>query len=450
MDRTSVWRKDTSIAKRKELDADLQTDTAIIGGGMAGILTAYLLKEEGVNCVVLEEGRIGCGQTENTTAKVTSQHNCIYDTLIQERGQRIAKQYADANQSAIQQYRALIQKLNIHCNWSECDACLYTKEQAEILKREGRAAESLGIPTRFSEYTELPFPVSGALYFEGQARFHPLKFLQALSAEINVYENTKVIKLDGNLLLTNRGNIEAKKVVFASHYPFVNVPGYYFLKMHQERSYVIAVKGAGMVQNMYLGIDEDGLSVRPYEDMLFIGGGGHRTGENIKGGQYRRLYRAAQRYWDGCKMTACWSAQDCMTLDKVPYIGRYAQSKSDWYVATGFGKWGMTSSMVSAMILTDMICGRNNPWQEVFSPQRKKIKQMGALANEGGHAVRGLSGVKPEAAGEPRCTHLGCRLTWNPEEESYDCPCHGSRFDKNGNKIDGPAQCGLGEKRRKK
>lgn len=447
MEKTSIWRKNTQIAKHTELDIHLHTDTVIIGGGMAGILTAYLLKEEGVDCLVLEEGRIGCGQTEKTTAKVTSQHNCIYDTLIRQRGAGMAKQYADANQSAVVKYRSIIEKLGISCDWTECSACLYTKEQPEVLKRECSAAASLGIAARFNEQTELPFPVSGALYFDGQARFHPLKFLERLSAEVKVYENTRVIKAEEHLVVTDRGKIEAKNIVFACHYPFVNVPGYYFLKMHQERSYVVAVKGAAQTENMYLGIDKEGLSVRPYKDMLLIGGGGHRTGENTRGGQYQRLMRAAQRYWTGCEEVARWSAQDCMTIDKVPYIGRFAQSRDNWYVATGFGKWGMTSSMTAAVILTDLICGKENPWKDVFSPQRKKLKHLGALANEGGHAVRGLSGLKSESAGEPRCAHLGCRLTWNPEEESYDCPCHGSRFDREGNRIDGPAQCGLGEKR---
>lgn len=447
MEKTSIWRKSTKIAERRGLDIDLRTDTVIIGGGMAGILTAYLLKEEGVNCLVLEEGRIGCGQTENTTAKVTSQHNCIYDTLIRQMGAAMAKQYADANQNAIIKYRTIIDELGIQCDWTECSACLYTKEQPEILKRECGAAASLGIAARFNDQTELPFPVSGALYFDGQARFHPLKFMERLSGEVNVYENTKVLRVEDHLVVTDRGKVEAENIIFACHYPFVNVPGYYFLKMHQERSYVVAVKGAAEIQNMYLGIDKDGLSVRPYEDILLIGGGGHRTGENTRGGQYRRLERAAKRYWDGCEEVARWSAQDCMTIDKVPYIGRFAKTKDYWYVATGFGKWGMTSSMTAATILTDMICGKENPWEAVFSPQRKKLKNLGALANEGGHAVRGLSGLKSESAGEPRCTHLGCRLTWNPEEESYDCPCHGSRFDKDGNRIEGPAQCSLGERR---
>lgn len=448
MKKTSIWRTDTAIEQRKKEITDLHTDIAIIGGGMAGILIAYMLKEQGLDSVVLEEKRIGSGQTEGTTAKVTSQHNCIYDTLIEQKGMRLAQQYADANQNAIEKYRAIIQKLDIQCDWIECAACLYANEQTELLKKEFEAAVSLGIPARFSEHTELPFPVEGALYFEGQAQFHPLKFLQRISAEVNVYENVKVIKAEEHLLITDKGNIEAKHIVFACHYPFVNVPGYYFLRMHQERSYVVAVKGAAQIKNMYLGIDKDGLSFRSYREILLVGGGGHRTGENVTGGQYRSLNREAHRYWKNCEEIEHWSAQDCVTLDKVPYIGRFAPTRSDWYVATGFGKWGMTSSMVAAIILTDMICGRENSWEEVFSPQRKKWDQLGAFANEGGHAVRGLSGLKSESVGEPRCTHLGCRLTWNPEEGSYDCPCHGSRYDIDGNRIDGPAQCGLGEKRK--
>lgn len=443
MENTSLWRKETRIMERRKMTDDLQVNTVVIGGGMAGILTAYMLKKEGIKTAVLEAGRIGGGQTERTTAKITSQHNCIYDNLIKQKGAKWAKQYADANQNAIEKYHSIIKELGISCDWSARTACLYTQKQAELLKRECLAAESLGIRASFAERTELPFPVSGALYFEGQACFQPLKFLERLAAEVNVYENTRVIKVEEHLLTTESAKVEAENIVFACHYPFVNVPGYYFMKMHQERSYVLAVKGTAKIESMYLGIDKGGLSFRPYKDMLLTGGGGHRTGENIRGGKYRKLERAAQRYWNGCEVVGRWSAQDCITLDKIPYIGQFAPSRKYWYIASGFGKWGMTSSMVSAMIITDMICGRRNPWEDVFSPQRHKIKQFGVLANEGGHAIRGLAGVGDKFADEPRCTHLGCRLTWNPDEETYDCPCHGSRFDKEGNRIEGPAQCGL-------
>lgn len=446
MERLSTWRQTSGIQERMPLDRDISVDTVVIGGGLAGILTAWHLQQEGVECVVLEADRIGGGQTQNTTAKVTSQHNCIYDTLIKREGRVLARQYADANQEAVKRYRNLIQEKKIACDWEECPACLYTKEQPETLKREAQAAHELGINARFTEQTELPFPVAGAVCFEEQAKFHPLLFLQAIAAEVRVYEQTRVKKVEKHRMITDRGNVQAEHIVFACHYPFVNVPGYYFMKMHQERSYVIAVKGAARFDTVYLGIDKEGLSFRNFRDELLIGGGGHRTGENTLGGQYSHLRRAAARYWSGCRETACWSAQDCMTVDQVPYIGRFADTRENWYVATGFGKWGMTSSMVSAMILTDMICGRKNPWEEVFSPQRSKLDAAGALVNESGHALRGLLGVGGEENTGKRCTHMGCLLTWNPEEETYDCPCHGSRFDRDGNRIDGPAECNLAQK----
>ena len=446
MEILSFWEKTSKIEEFSSLDRNIQVNTAIIGGGMAGILTAYFLKRRGIDCVVIEEKRVASGQTGNTTAKITSQHGCIYDKMIHNQGRVKAQQYVSANENAIWQYKKIVNELNIECGWKETKACLYTKDQPEMLERECKAARSLGIKAYIEGKTELPFPVESALYFENQASFHPLLFMKGLLDGLTIYENTKVIKVKEDLLLTDKGNIRAKHIVFACHYPFVNVPGYYFTKMHQERSYVVAVKGAVELQNMYISIDENPLSFRSYGDITLVGGGGHRTGENVQGGQYKRLKRAAAKYWSGAEEIGCWSAQDCITIDTIPYIGRFSKSRENWYIATGFGKWGMTSSMVSAMIISDMISGNENANAEVFSPQREKKNALTALANESGHAVRGLLGVSEKKEKGKRCPHMGCSLTWNPDENSYDCPCHGSRFDINGKKIDGPAQRGLCER----
>ena len=313
-----------------------------------------------------------------------------------------------------------------------------------------------------------------------QACFHPLKFLQAIAENLQVYEKTKVLRMKPHLLTTSRGIVEAEKVVFACHYPFVNRPGYYFLRMHQERSYVLALKEAQTLHGMYLGIDRDGLSFRPAGDMLLLGGGNHRTGENPMGGQYEFLLHQAEMYWpEKCwnkeENVIPWSAQDCMTLDGIPYIGQFGRKTEDWFVATGFGKWGMTSSMAAAVLLTDQICRRENPCGEVFSPQRLHlVTSAKPFLTEGTYAAANLlkqklippkeklDQLKPghggvveyhgEKAGvykaedgqvfavSVKCPHMGCQLTWNPDEKSWDCPCHGSRFDYRGRLIDGPAQ----------
>lgn len=450
MSGTSIWRDTESIHKRNSLPGDISADTVIIGGGMAGILTAYFLKHKGRECIVLEEEQIGGGQTQNTTAKITSQHNLIYDNMIRQIGLDKARQYAGANEVAIKKYEEIIRRHKIDCEWVNCSAYLYTDCDTHLLEMECRAAERLGIPAELTKNTELPFQVESALRFDGQARFHPLKFLQAAAGEVTVYEDTKVIKLNGNTLVTNKGNVGAKNIVSACHYPFINIPGYYFIRMHQERSYVLAVDGVKPVEGMYLGIDPGALSVRSTKDALLIGGGGHRTGENWTGGQYKYLSYMADKYWPGFREVARWSAQDCMTLDSIPYIGRFTRRYPNWYVATGFGKWGMTSSMVSAMLLSDLICEEKNPYEEVFSPRRMNVRaSAGNFLKEGGHAVAGLVRPKEVPAGQEsgdmhggrrRCPHMGCYLTWNPDEQSYDCPCHGSRFDAAGTKLDGPAQ----------
>ena len=447
MQKKSYWNETVSIPARNPLAGDISIDTVIIGGGMAGILTAFLLKKKGRECIVLEAERIGGGQTGCTTAKVTSQHNLIYADLIKTKGEVLARQYAQANEAAIREYESVIRQNKIDCDWKECPAYLYADRKKTELHNEYMAALHLGIPAKWTEDTELPFRVEGALRFDAQARFHPIKFLNAVSDEVTVFENTKVIKVTDNGGETDKGNVQAANIVFGCHYPFVNIPGYYFMRMYQERSYVLAVKGAPPLNGVYLGVDQDSLSLRTAGELLLIGGEGHRTGEDTCGGQYGKLKSAAARWWPDSKEAYRWSAQDCMTLDKVPYIGRYSRRKQNWFVATGFQKWGMTSSMVSAMILSDMITGEKNRHEEVFSPQRHIGQDAaGNVCKESGHTAvtltkpSGLPEDKKEKVRTTRCSHLGCHLSWNPEEKTYECPCHGSRFDCRGRVIDGPAQ----------
>lgn len=445
----SVWTEDTEIRRREPLPGDMEVPAVVIGAGLAGILTAYYLQQEGIRAVILEADRIGSGQTKNTTAKVTSQHNLIYSRLIRTFGRRMAEHYASANEAAIGEYERLIQEKGIHCDFTRCPACLYSQTGTELLKREAEAAASLGIRASFGTSCELPFPVAGVTRFERQARFHPLKFLAAMAEEVEVYEQTKVLKVEGRKVETVRGTVTAEHIVFAAHYPFINVPGFYFARMHQERSYVLALEGAERLEGMYLGIDRGGLSFRSSGDLLLLGGGSHRTGVNPKdragaGRGYGMLWDRARDIYPGCQETARWSAQDCMTLDGLPYIGRFSRRRPCWYVATGFGKWGMTTAMVSARILTALISGRDCPEGDIFSPNRPFTAQAAkGLAVHGLYTVKGLAKhLLPSGNKEivPNCPHMGCRLEWNPEEESYDCPCHGSRFDREGHLIDGPAQ----------
>lgn len=445
----SVWMEGSEIRKREPLSGDIEAPVAVIGAGLAGIMTAYYLKQEGIRAVVLEADRVGSGQTKNTTAKITSQHNLIYSRLIRIFGRRMAEHYAGANEAAIGEYERLIREKGIDCDFIRCPSCLYSQTETEILRKEAEAAASLGIKASYGTDCELPFQVAGVTKFARQARFHPLKFLTKMADEVEVYEQTKVMKVEETRVETDRGTVTAEHVVFATHYPFINVPGYYFARMYQERSYVAAIEGAKRTEGMYLGIDQGGLSFRSYGDLLLLGGGSHRTGVNPVAGtdtgcRYGMLCSRAREMYPGCREVYRWSAQDCMTLDGLPYIGRFSRRRPCWYVATGFGKWGMTSALVSARILTALISGRDCPEADIFSPDRHfTVQAAKELAVHGAYTITGLTKhLLPSGKGKvlPNCPHMGCRLERNPEEDSYDCPCHGSRFDREGRLIDGPAQ----------
>ena len=469
----SIWSQTCQLRQREALPGDMKTDIAVIGAGMAGILIASALQGAGRRVVVLEAKRTAGGQTRNTTAKLTCQHGLLYEKLIRTLGEEKARQYAQANAAALMEYRRIIADRNIDCELEQRDACVYGSNAAQ-LRKEAEAAAALGLPAFFVEETKLPFPTAGAVCFANQAQFHPLKFLQAISEPLTIYENTSVQSVEENQLITTRGRVQAEQIVFACHYPFVNFPGMYFARMHQERSYVIALENAARMDGMWIGAEQGAYSFRNYGPLLLLGGGGHRCGENSAGGRYDLLRQQAARWFPGSREVAHWSAQDCVTADSVPYIGPYAASRPNWYVATGFQKWGMTSSMVAAMLLRDRICGKENPWAEVFDPGRFDEKTLTGLAQESVQAVKGLAkqlfqipaeaakeltpghggvvfwkgkklGVYKDESGalwpvDIRCPHLGCQLEWNPDERSWDCPCHGSRFDYRGKLISGPAQ----------
>ena len=240
----SIWNRTASLRPREPLSGDRQADAAVIGGGLAGILTAHFLRAAGLETVVLEAARAGSGQTGRTTAKITAQHGLIYERLIDQLGREKAVLYAQANQWAVAEYRRMVREGGIDCDFTDCPAHLYATGDPWSIHREAEAAHSLGIDAACTADTELPFPVAAALRFEHQARFHPLRFLDAVAEPLELYEQTRVRDVEGNRVITDRGTVTAEHVVFACHYPFRNVPGYYFLRMHQERSYVLALENA--------------------------------------------------------------------------------------------------------------------------------------------------------------------------------------------------------------
>lgn len=410
------------------LEEDLQTDVLIIGGGLAGLLCAYKLTCEGVDCALIEENRLMCGVSGRTTAKITSQHGLIYSKLLGRLGQEKARLYWLANENALTDFLRLVEKTN--CDFQMQSSYLYARDETEALEAEMAAYEHLGIPGKWEQSIPLPFPVAGALRLSHQAQFHPIKFAAGIAKDLKIYEQTKALAFLGNRVKTTKGTVTAQKIIVATHFPLLNKHGAYFLKLYQQRSYVVALENAEPVDGMYLDCEENGLSVRSAGKWLLLGGGGHRTG---KGGAGWALPEAVSgKYYPNAKIAARWATQDCMTLDGMPYIGQYSRATPNLYVATGFQKWGMTSSMVAATILTNLVQEREDPYAPLFSPLRSMLHRQ--LLRNGVEATINL--IRPT---KPRCPHLGCALHWNEAEHSWDCPCHGSRFTAEGKRLNNPA-----------
>lgn len=423
----SIWN-DFELPGFRPLSGDTKTDVLVIGGGMAGLLCAHALRNAGIHCIVAEADRIGIGITKNTTAKVTAQHGLIYHKLIEKFGAETAKCYLEANEKGVSSLRKLSQ--NADCDWQDRKNLIYSTSDRTLLEKELAAVQSLGYPAQWEETLPLPFPTVGAVAFDNQGQFHPLKFLNHISKDLIIYENTPVQELTPYCAITDYGRIFADCFIVATHFPFLNKHGSYFMKLYQQRSYVLALENAPDPGGMYLAAEENGLSFRHYGDTLLLGGGGHRTGK--QGGGWRELEERAREFYPETKILRRWATQDCMSLDGIPYIGQYSKNTPNLFVATGFNKWGMTSSMVAAGILTDLVQRKPNPYAQVFSPSRSMLHgQLGINLLE---STKNL--LTPTA---PRCPHMGCALKWNKQEHSWDCPCHGSRFTEDGSLIDNPA-----------
>ncbi len=424
----SVWGDSVNLPEFNKLDGEIKTDVLIIGGGMAGLLCAYFLKEAGIDCVLVEGDKIASGITKNTTAKITSQHGLIYSKIINSYGKEKAQMYLKANQEAIAKYEKLCKKAE--CDFEKKDAYTYSLNDSQKIEDEVRAVTGLGLSAEFVKDTELPFKTKGAVKFSNQAQFNPLKFIAGISKELNIYEHTFIRDITPHIAVADSGKIRADKIIVATHFPFINKHGSYFLKLYQHRSYVAAYEGAEKISGMYVDEDKKGMSFRMYNDLMLIGGGGHRTGK--KGDAWRGIESFAKEYYPDASMKYQWATQDCMSLDGIPYIGQYSKKTPNLYVATGFNKWGMTSSMVAAQILTDMVQDITNDYEQVFSPHRSILKPQ--LLINGVETTMNL--LTPTVK---RCPHLGCALKWNAHEHTWDCPCHGSRFEKDGKLIDNPA-----------
>ena len=424
----SIWQKSAELPTFPKLNGEISTDVLVIGGGIAGTLPAYFLKQNGVACILVEKHRICRGTTGHTTAKITYQHGLIYHKLLKSGGAETARKYLEANELSFAKYTELCEKIN--CDYEIKDNYVYSVSNRKKLEDELSALEKIGYKSEYEENLILPFPTVGAVKFANQAQFNPLKFILSIAQGLPIYENTFVQEMRGNTAITDCGKITAKTVIVATHFPFINKHGSYFLKLYQHRSYVLALENAQDVGGMYVDESKTGLSFRNYGNYLLLGGGGHRTGK--KGGNWSELRHYAKLYYPKSKELCRWAAQDCMSLDNVPHIGQYSSRTAQLFTATGFNKWGLTGAMLSAMLLSDMVQGKKNEYADIFSPLRSIMKPQ--LIVNGFEAVTNLLSFTGR-----RCPHLGCALHWNAAEHSWDCACHGSRFDENGKVLDNPA-----------
>ncbi len=441
----SIWSKTTTMPSFPALDKNTNTDILIIGGGMTGLLCGLFLKDQGQDYILIEQNRIASHTTADTTAKLTTQHGLIYSSLLKYQGKEIAQGYYEANRQALQMYPKIIEELNIQCDLQYRTNLIYDLHSQKAVEEEIRALEEIKGSGIFVQKPEnLPVTPKAAVATLHQAQFHPLKFAKAIAVpqQGQLYEHTKALdmKQEGDdyvVTVTNgRENrtIRTKEVIIATHFPFKNLRGLYFLKMHQERSYVLLldnIEPSKLPPFMAAGSQTGDLSLRTYGDKLIFGGLGGKTGTAYGG--YNQLAAKAARLYPHSKVSAMWAAQDCMTLDNMPYIGHHNPSHPDIKVATGFNKWGMTGSMTSALILTGQM---DREIANIFYPHRFMAYPQ-ALVNAATSVANLLKPIKP------RCTHMGCALRWNREEQSWDCPCHGSRYTKEGKVENEPAQKNL-------
>ncbi len=484
----SYWINSVSIPEYRPLEEDVTVDVAIVGGGIVGITSAYLLTRQGLKVAVAEASRILQGTTGHTTAKITSQHSLIYARLVKEMGSELARQYAQANESAIKAIHRTIEEHNIDCDFSWLPAYVYTESEQYIkdLQDETRAAQDLGIKAAYLDKIPLPFKVWAAMRFDGQAQFHPLKYLSALARYVSdhgghIYEDTVAVNLEDRpvAVLTKRGpRIKANKIIIASHYPFFDGGGFFITRIYADKSYVVAIKAdEKLSEGTYINAETPTRSLRSQPDgdgeVILVGGENHKTGdESDTNVHYRNLIDYARNSFTVTDKPYRWSTQDCMTIDGVPYVGNLTPRSPDVYVATGFNKWGMTNATASAMILSDLIIKGDNPWAPVFNPSRFNLASIKTFLVQNADVAKEMVAgkmaklpedieVKPgeaqavEVEGQKMgvfrddtgelhwvdttCTHLGCELIWNEAERTWDCPCHGSRFNYNGDIVEGPA-----------
>ena len=489
---SSYWLDSTNNFNIFEkIDKNYNVDVCIIGAGITGLSIAYYLSKASLKVILLDKNNIGEKASGHTTAKITFQHNLIYDYLLNSFNFDLAQGYLESNKQAISNIKEIIDLENIDCDFECQDNFVYTTNPEDLDKiyNEVKALNLLGEDAKFVTTCDLPFTISGAIKTKNQAQFHPRKYMIGLAKAIQnygglIFTSTIASNIqknnDGYFVNANDYTVNCKNVVICTHYPFKNFPGFYFSKMYQSTSYAIAIDTKNKIfDGMYINIKQPIYSFRnaKFNDkkLIIMSGGDHKTGfapDSSNG--YSLIEKKAKELFPDCEILYRWNTRDCITLDKIPYIGEFSKLMPNMYVATGFNKWGMTSSNVAANIIKDKILGIENKYSFVYDSTRlnpiKNKTEFGAMVsqvfkshitnkikvpsesllaiekdNGGILKINGVNvGIYKDIAGRvfavnPTCTHLGCLLTWNNLDKTWDCPCHGSRFDFKGHNIYDPA-----------
>jgi glycine/D-amino acid oxidase-like deaminating enzyme/nitrite reductase/ring-hydroxylating ferredoxin subunit len=472
----SLWFQDATRPARAPLDRDLTVDVAVLGAGIVGLTTALLLERQGARVAVLEGRRVGAGASGYNTAKLSSLHGLTYRRLAGSLGSDAARTYGAANEAGIARVFALAEELGIDCDLRRKPNHTYTESSSDLdqVRGEVEVARELGLPASYVEELDLPFPVEGAVRFDDQAEFHPVRYLHGIAAALEgpLHEGTMATRVQGGRVRTAVGaTVTAEHVVVATHLPFLD-RGLYFARCHPERSYVVAGRTSEPPAGMYLSTEQPAHSIRAHGDWLLVGGESHKTGQADAAERYARLEAWARERF-GIEPELRWATQDHMPVDGVPYVGRHDPVSSRVWVATGFRKWGLAMGTAAAELLAAQIAGREHEWAPLFDPQRLRPKAgVASFVKENAKVALRFIGdrlvkrgsVDQIAPGEgrivgaglgqraayrdddgtlhelsARCTHLGCIVNWNSPERTWDCPCHGSRFAATGQVIEGPA-----------
>lgn len=484
----SIWTATSATSEYPPLPADLTVDAAVVGGGITGLTTALMLLRQGLSVALLEADRIASSTTGYTTAKLSSLHGLSYAAIAEDHGEEAARLYGRANEAAIETVVGLARDNGIACDLVRMPAFTYaqTDEKADAVEREAAIAGRLGLPASLVAETGLPFPVSAAVRFDNQAMFHPRKYCLGL-AEVfvkeggRVFERTPVLSIEPgpHTLATAGGSVKATHVIQATLLPLYDPLGF-FTSNFPHQSYGMAVLCENPPPGLYLSAETPARTIRPLLDgntsYLIVGGEGHKVArEPDTTERYKALTEWARRTFGTGEPAFAWSAHDYIPSDGLPYIGRLTPDAEGLWVATGFKKWGLTNGTAAALILSDLIAGKSNPWALAFDslrlkpkPSAKKMLQHQAelAAQAGGPPVRG---ALPDEAGEVQpgegkvvkaggeklavyrdgegalhtlsatCMHMACTVAFNKAERTWDCPCHGSRFDVGGRVVHGPA-----------